>query len=52
MWKTKTLKNKIFALALFICSLFPILIERDATVMIMMLFIAIPLFFAKEKWIL
>ena len=47
----KTLKNKLYAVMLLICGYLPVLIDGDGTALIFFAFIAIPLFFAKEKWI-
>ena len=45
----KTLKNKLYAVVLLICGYLPVLIDKDATALVFFAFIAIPLFFAKEK---
>ena len=42
----KTLKNKLYAIALLVCAL-----ENDATALVLFGMIAVPLFFAKENWI-
>ena len=47
----KTLKNKIYAIALLICGCIPIFIDGDVTMLIFFGCIAIPLFFAKKNWI-
>ena len=47
----KTLKNKLCATALLICGCLCTLIEGDATALVFLACIAIPLFFAKENWI-
>lgn len=47
----KTLKNKLYAVALLICGYLPVLIDKDAAALVFFAFIAIPLFFAKENWI-
>ena len=52
MWRRELLKNKLYALALILIGLVPILIERDGTVFILALIIGLPLFFAKENWIM
>jgi len=51
MWKKELLKNKLYALALILIGLVPILIERDGTFFILALMLGLPLFFAKENWI-
>jgi len=52
MWKWELLKNKLCALVLILIGLVPILIERDVTLFIFTLMIGLPLFFAKENWIM
>lgn len=49
---TGTLKNKLYALLLIGCTLPVTLLEGDATATVFMGFIAVPMFFAKESWIL
>lgn len=50
--KCKTFKNKLYAIALTILGLISAkLLDGDITVLIFMEFIAIPLFFAKENYI-
>lgn len=52
MWRRELLKNKLYALVLILMGLVPILIERDGTFFIFALMIGLPLFFAKENWIM
>ena len=52
MWRRELLKNKLCALVLILMGLVPILIERDCTLFIFALMIGLPLFFAKENWIM
>ncbi len=52
MWSKKTIKNKIVAILLIVCGLVPAFIDKDITAEIMMLLFAIPLFFAKDNWIM
>lgn len=47
----KTLKNKLYAVALLIYGYLPVLIDKDATALVFLALIAVPLFFAKENWI-
>ena len=44
-WK-RTWKNKLVALGLLVASMVPIWLDRDATILAMMLVVIIPLFFA------
>lgn len=52
MWKAKTLKNKVVAVTLIICGILSLTFDTDATATVMILLFAIPLFFAKENWIM
>lgn len=47
-----TYANKLVAIALIGLSCVPILLDGDATIMIFMLIVAIPLFFSKRNWII
>ena len=52
MWRKETIKNKIYALVLIgigVLSIFP---ENDATACMFFCIIGVPLFFAKENWIM
>lgn len=51
MKDAKTLKNKLFAIVLVIVGLVPTIIDHDATALIFLSCIALPLFFAKENWL-
>lgn len=48
----RTYKNKLCAIALIIIGFLPIYIENDATVLVVLSMIGIPLFFEKENQIL
>ena len=48
----KTLKNKLYAITLLICGYVLVLIDNDGTALVLFGMIAIPLFFAKENWII
>lgn len=52
MFKKELLKNKIFALMLIAVGVASVLIDMDATFLIFILMFAVPLFFAKENWIM
>lgn len=52
MWKRELLKNKLYSLLLVIIGALSILIEYDGTFFILALMIGLPLFFAKENWIM
>lgn len=47
----KNVKNKVYAIALFGLSFALMMIDRDATALILTSFISVPMFFAKESWI-
>ena len=51
MWKRELLKNKLYALLLVGLSLPIMFLDGDATATVLMLFFAVPMFFAKENWI-
>lgn len=52
MWKRKLIKNKIYSLLLIGIGVLSILIEYDATFFIFSLMLGVPIFFAKENWIM
>lgn len=52
MWKRELLKNKLYALLLVGLSLPIMFLDGDATATVLMLFFAVPMFFAKENWIM
>lgn len=47
-----TKKNKMVAVALVLLGLLPILIDGDASVLVLTLIFGLPLFFAKENYIM
>lgn len=49
---TETLKNKLYAVLLMLCTLPVVFLEGDATASVLIAFIAVPMFFSKENWIL
>ena len=48
----KTLKNKLYVIALLACGYVHVLIDNDGTALVFFGMIAIPLFFAKENFII
>lgn len=52
MWKRELLKNKIYSLILIGIGALSVLIEYDGTFFIFSLMLGLPLFFAKENWIM
>lgn len=52
MWKRELLKNKLYAVLLILCTLPVVFLDGDATATVFMALIAVPMFFAKENWIL
>lgn len=50
-WFMKTFKNKLYAVGLMLCGSVPTFLEQDATALVFIGMIAVPLFFAKENWI-
>lgn len=51
-YRKETYKNKICAFVLFLCGLFPAMIDGDGTALLFLGCISIPLFFAKKNWIM
>lgn len=49
--KSKTFKNKMYAVGLEIIGVLSILPEHDITAFIFIQMFALPLFFAKDNWI-
>jgi len=47
----KTFNNKLFAIILILCGIASMKIDNDATAFIVLLCMALPLFFAKNNWI-
>lgn len=52
MWKRELVRNKICAILLIALTLPITFLERDITALIFISMIAVPMFFAKEDWIL
>lgn len=47
----RTWKNKLIALLLLVTSVIPIWLDRDATILALMLVVIVPLFFASRDYI-
>ena len=47
----KTSKNKLSAIILLACGYVGVLIDNDATALVLFAMFAVPLFFAKKNWI-
>ncbi|MGI6124426.1 MAG: hypothetical protein ACOYIG_09645 [Acetivibrionales bacterium] len=52
MWRRELLKNKLYSLILIGIGALSVLIEYDGTFFIFSLMLGLPLFFAKENWIM
>ena len=52
MFKPELIRNKLYALLLIACTLPVMFLEGDATATVFIAMIAVPMFFAKENWIL
>lgn len=52
MWSPELVRNKLYALLLIACTLPVIFMEGDATATVFVSMIAVPMFFARENWIL
>lgn len=48
---SNTIKNKMYSIALMATGIVPVLICGDATFLLVISFVAIPMFFSKENWI-
>lgn len=48
----KTLKNKVYAILLLALGYMPVVIIDDCTALVLISLFAIPLFFAKENWVI
>lgn len=48
----ETLKNKLYAILIILCTLPVIFLDGDATATVIISMIAVPMFFAKKSWIL
>ena len=51
MKRCKTLKNKLFATVLIGCGVIPLMAFNDATALVLFGGIGVPLFLARENWI-
>lgn len=52
MWKRELIRNKIYAVLMVLASLPVVILERDGTVLLLSLLFGVPMFFAKENWIM
>ena len=48
----KTYKNKLCAIVLLMAGMVPVWLDRDGTALLLMLVIAIPLFFSKKNYMI
>ena len=51
MWKRELIRNKIYAVLMVLASLPVVILEKDGTILLLSLFFGVPMFFAKENWI-
>lgn len=49
-WR-RTWKNKVCALALLAIGTVPVIIDQDATALVLMACFTVPMFFSRENWI-
>ena len=47
----KNVKNKVYAIALMGLSFAMMMLNKDATLFIIISFISVPMFFTKENWV-
>lgn len=52
LFDSRTLKNKLYAVLLILCTLPIVFLEGDGTATAFISLFAIPMFFAKDSWIL
>ena len=52
MWRRELIRNKLYSLMLILLGALSILIEYDGTFFVFALILGLPLFFAKENWIM
>lgn len=52
MWKRELIRNKIYAVLMVLASLPVVILERDGTVLLLSLLFGVPIFFAKENWVM
>ena len=48
---SNTIKNKMYSIALMATGIIPVLICGDATFLLFVSIVAVPMFFSKEQWI-
>ena len=51
MWRRELVKNKIYSIIFILLGAMSIFIECDSTFFIFALILGLPLFFARENWI-
>ena len=47
----ETFWNKVIALAMIFIGMIPMFVDKDATAVVFISFIAVPMFFARTNWI-
>ena len=50
LYMIETFWNKVVALAMILCGMVPMFIDKDATALVFISFIAVPMFFARTDW--
>lgn len=51
LYMIETFWNKVIALAMIFIGMLPVFIDKDATALVFISFIAVPMFFARTNWI-
>ena len=51
LYMFETFWNKVVALAMILVGMVPVFIDKNATALVFISFIAVPLFFARTNWI-
>ena len=52
MWRRELMRNKLYSIMLILLGALSILIEYDGTFFVFALVLGLPLFFARENWIM
>lgn len=51
LYMFETFRNKVTALGMILCGMVPVFIDKDATALVFIGCMAVPLFFARTNWI-
>lgn len=51
LYMFETFWNKVCAVSMILCGMVPVFIDKDATALVFIGIIAVPMFFARTNWI-